>query len=111
MDPMVYRQAIFALLVTQLVSNAEVRFNRDIRPIMSDTCFRCHGFDSKTRMAGLRLDRREEAVKTTKSGITPIVPGQPEKSAIIERIFATNPAKLMPPKHAHKELTEVQKNL
>ena len=108
---MEYRQALLVLLATQFVSNAEVRFNRDIRPIMSDTCFRCHGFDSKTRMAGLRLDRREEAVKTTKSGITPIVPGQPEKSAIIERIFATNPAKLMPPKHAHKELTEVQKNL
>ena len=77
---------------------------------MSDTCFRCHGPDSKSRMAGLRLDIRNDALKTTKSGITPIVPGDPAKSAIIQRIFAENPAKIMPPKQAHKELTEAQKN-
>jgi len=60
-------------------------------------------------MAGLRLDIRDEALKQTKSGITPIVPGDPDKSAIVQRIFATN-AKIMPPKFAHKELTEAQKN-
>src|SRR5215203_3638204 len=107
---MKYRQTIFVLFATTSGATAEVRFNRDIRPIMSDTCFRCHGFDSKTRMAGLRLDIRAEALKTTKSGVTPIVPGQPEKSAIIERVFATNPARLMPPKYAHKELTQAQKD-
>src|SRR5690242_8945662 len=88
---------------------APVRFNRDIRPIMSDTCFRCHGPDTRARMAGLRLDIREEALRTTKSGVTPIVPGAPDRSAIIERIFATNPAKIMPPQYAHKELTAAQK--
>lgn len=88
---------------------APVRFNRDIRPIMSDTCFRCHGPDTRARMAGLRLDIREEALRTTKSGVTPIVPGAPDRSAIIERIFATNPAKVMPPQYAHKELTAPQK--
>lgn len=87
-----------------------VRFNRDIRPIMSDTCFRCHGPDVKSRMAGLRLDIRQDALKPTKSGITPIVPGAPEKSAIIDRIFAANPVRIMPPKHAHKDLTEPQKD-
>ncbi|HZT38148.1 MAG TPA: DUF1553 domain-containing protein [Bryobacteraceae bacterium] len=87
----------------------EVRFNRDIRPIMSDTCFRCHGPDRSSRMANLRLDIREEALKPRKSGVTPIVPGDPEKSAIIQRIFATNPAKIMPPAYAHKELTAAQK--
>src|SRR6202790_3779348 len=86
-----------------------VRFNRDIRPIMSDTCFKCHGPDQRARMAGLRLDIRDEALRTTKSGVTPIVPGQPDQSAIIQRIFAQNPAQIMPPQFAHKELTAAQK--
>src|SRR5688572_9798549 len=64
-----------------------VQFNRDIRRIMADTCFRCHGPDAKARMAGLRLDLREEALKPNKAGIAPIVPGDPEKSGIIQRIF------------------------
>jgi hypothetical protein len=60
-------------------------------------------------MAGLRLDIREEALRTRKSGVTPIVPGHPEKSAIIDRIFSTNPARIMPPKFSEKVLTEAQK--
>ncbi len=87
----------------------EVRFNRDIRPIMSDTCFHCHGFDAKTREAGLRLDIREQAVTKTEDGVIPIVPGKPEESAIIERIFSTDKDELMPPPKAHKELTQAQK--
>lgn len=86
-----------------------VQFNRDIRPIMSDTCFRCHGPDSKTRMAGMRLDIREAALKKTRSGITPIVPGDPDKSAIVQRVFTTD-GKIMPPADAHKELTAKQKD-
>ena len=62
-------------------------------------------------MAGMRLDLREEAVKPTKSGVIPIVPGDPDKSAIIQRIFATSKAKLMPPVYAHKELSDGQKEL
>ena len=87
-----------------------VSFNRDIRPIMSNTCFQCHGPDKSSRMAGLRLDLRDEATKTSQSGITPIVPGDPGKSAIVERIFTGNTAKVMPPKYSHKELTPVQKD-
>jgi hypothetical protein len=85
-----------------------VSFNRDIRPIMSDTCFRCHGPDKNARMAGMRLDIREEAIKPTHSARIPIVPGDPDKSEIVERIFATG-AKTMPPAYAHKVLTEKQK--
>lgn len=85
-----------------------VSFNRDIRPIMSDTCFRCHGPDKSSRMAGMRLDIRDEALKPTRSKVIPIVPGDIEKSAIVQRVFATN-GKIMPPKFAHKELTQKQK--
>jgi len=77
-------------------AHAEVRFNRDIRPIMAETCFRCHGPDKSSRMAGMRLDIRDEALKLTQRGTVPIVPGDPEKSGIIQRIFA-DPARVMPP--------------
>lgn len=90
---------------------AEVSFNRDIRPILSDTCFRCHGPDQKTRMAGLRLDIREDALKPTLTKAIPIVPGDPDKSAIIQRIYSRDAVRLMPPRYAHKELSESQKRL
>jgi uncharacterized protein DUF1553/uncharacterized protein DUF1549/cytochrome c len=89
----------------------KVSFNRDIRPIFSDTCFRCHGPDKNARKAGLRLDVREEAIVKRKSGVTPIVPGKPEESEIINRIFAGDELELMPPKDAHKTLTAKQKEL
>ena len=92
-----------------LSAPAQVRFNRDIRPIMADTCFRCHGPDKNARMAGMRLDIRDEALKPTRSGIIPIVPGDPDHSAIIQRIFANGP-RIMPPAFAHKELTAAQKD-
>src|SRR5439155_1224829 len=85
-----------------------VSFNRDVRPIMSDTCFRCHGPDRSARKADMRLDLRDEATRPTRSGRTPIVPGDPDKSQIIARIFATG-ANVMPPTYAHKELTQTQK--
>src|SRR2546428_11746487 len=87
-----------------------ISFNRDVRPIMSDTCFRCHGPDRNARKADMRLDIREEAVKPTRSGHAPIVPGDPDKSEIITRIFSTG-ASVMPPKSAHKELTPAQKDI
>src|SRR5438128_3490691 len=98
---------VLALLAAG-AAHSEVRFNRDIRPIMSDTCFRCHGPDKSSRMAGMRLDIREEALKPNKHGLIPIVPGDPDKSEIIQRVFATD-SKIMPPPFAHKELTEAQK--
>jgi hypothetical protein len=100
---------LFALAVSAVAMNAQVQFNRDIRPIMAETCFRCHGPDKSSRMAGMRLDIREEALKPTATGAIPIVPGDPEKSAIVQRVFATN-ARIMPPVFAHKELTQAQKD-
>ncbi len=88
-----------------------VQFNRDIRPIMSDTCFHCHGPDKNSRKGGMRLDIREEALKPAKSGAIPIVPGKPEESEIIKRLFTSDKDDLMPPPEAHKELTSAQKEL
>ncbi len=90
-------------------ANSAVDFNRDIRPIMSDTCFRCHGHDPSSRMANMRLDLRDEAIKPLKNGKIPIVPGHPEQSEIIQRIF-DKPGHQMPPDFAHKPLTEAQKD-
>ncbi|MBM3774338.1 MAG: DUF1549 domain-containing protein, partial [Acidobacteria bacterium] len=105
-----FRRLSLSLLLFAAATAAEVSFNRDIRPVMSDTCFRCHGPDKNARMAGLRLDIREEALKKTASGAVPIVPGKPEASAMVERVFAEG-ARIMPPKYAHKELTAAQKEL
>jgi hypothetical protein len=90
-------------------ANSAVDFNRDIRPIMSDTCFRCHGHDPSSRMANMRLDLRDEATKPLKNGKIPIVPAHPEQSEIIQRIFDKN-GHQMPPDFAHKPLTEGQKD-
>ncbi len=106
-------KAAKALIIFFLAASAHgadtVRFNRDIRPIMSDTCFRCHGPDKNARLADLRLDIREEALKKTDSGVIPIVPGKPEESEIIRRVFSEDPAQIMPPEFSHKVLTQKQK--
>ena len=97
----------FAAVIT--AAPEKISFNRDIRPIMSDTCFHCHGFDAKTREAGMRLDQRDEALKPTKTEALPIVPGKPDDSEIISRIFDDSDP--MPPVDAHKPLTAAQKEL
>jgi hypothetical protein len=88
-----------------------ISFNRDIRPIFSDACYACHGPDRNARKAGLRLDLREEALKKTRSGAIPIVPGKPDESEIVRRIFAADRHEIMPPEEAHKTLTEQQKEM
>ncbi|MCX6610625.1 MAG: PSD1 and planctomycete cytochrome C domain-containing protein, partial [Acidobacteria bacterium] len=104
------RLFVFLALSAPVLAQSPVSFNRDIRPIMADTCFRCHGPDQSSRMANLRLDIREEATKANRAGRTPIVPGNPDQSQIIARVFHANPARLMPPPSAHKELTDKQKD-
>src|ERR1041384_5389402 len=101
---MLFRSVFLAAAVLSAVANAQVQFNRDIRPIMAETCFRCHGPDKNSRMAGMRLDIREEALKPTARGVTPIVPGDPEKSAIVQPVFATG-ARIMPPAFANTRCT------
>lgn len=84
----------------------KLQFNRDIRPILVDRCFACHGPDANHREADLRLDDRESAVESLA-----IVPGKADESAIIKRILSDNPKRIMPPPHANKPLTAEQKQL
>lgn len=103
--------AVFVILALATPAGAaeKVRFNRDVRPILSDTCFHCHGPDEKERKGGLRLDLRAEAIKPAKSGATAIVPGKPEHSEIINRILSKDEEEVMPPNKLHKNLTPAQK--
>jgi len=84
----------------------DIQFNRDIRPILSENCFLCHGPDKNTRQAGLRLDVREPALEKGA-----IVPGDPEASKIAQRIHAGNEMLRMPPVWSGKKLKPEQKQL
>ena len=86
-------------------------FNRDIRPILSDKCFACHGFDAKKREAGLRLDQPESAFKPNKEGNRAIVAGKPEESMVWQRISSLDLDEMMPPPDSHKTLEEAEKAL
>ena len=87
-------------------SAADVAFNDDIRSILVENCFSCHGADSAGRKAELRLDLRDEAVE---SGA--IVPGDPDSSVMLDRIFSDDPEEVMPPPALKKVLTAEQKEL
>src|SRR5213595_706547 len=87
-----------------------VDFQRQIRPILSDNCFHCHGPDKNTRMADLRLDTRE-GVFTARENGTPIVPGNPQASLLYQRITEEDSARRMPPESSRKMLTPEQKDI
>jgi Protein of unknown function (DUF1553)/Protein of unknown function (DUF1549)/Planctomycete cytochrome C/Concanavalin A-like lectin/glucanases superfamily len=84
-----------------------ILFDRDVRPILSDNCFACHGADPNKRKAKLRLDQSESAVVI--KGV--IVPGKPEKSEVIKRIFSTNTDEQMPPPASNRHLNSRQKEI
>jgi hypothetical protein len=79
-----------------------IDFNRDIRPIISDNCFACHGFDKEARKGDLRLDQREAAT-ADRGGYAAIVPGNPAESALIQRVTSTDSDSIMPPAGSHKK--------
>jgi hypothetical protein len=95
----------------ELVAGQRLDFNRDIRPILSDRCFACHGPDAEDRQAGLRLDDRAAAVAALQSGGTAIVPGKPEASEIIARVTNTDPDVIMPPPHVNKPVTPAEADI
>jgi len=93
-----------SLLAVEPPVPVQIEFNRDVRPILSDNCFYCHGPDKNHREADLRLDLRDEAI-TAKA----IVPGKTSESELIARIVTDDEDDLMPPPDSHKKLTERQK--
>lgn len=84
----------------------KLRYNRDIRPILSDNCFACHGPDKNHREADLRLDVREAAIE-----MKAIIPGKPESSAILKRLNTHDEDDMMPPPEFKKTLTQEQKKM
>src|SRR5215467_12315107 len=88
----------------------DIDFNWQVRPILSDNCFRCHGPDAKSRKVGLRLDLPETAYGELpeNKGKYAIVPGKPSSSELIRRITSTDPKVRMPPAETHKTLTDAQ---
>lgn len=88
-----------------------VQFDRDIRPILSDHCFACHGPDGAKRKGGLRLDTREGVLGSAKDGGQVVVPGQPAQSVLIRRIAPADALEVMPPPRSGKPLTTAQVDL
>ena len=88
-----------------------VEFNRDIRPILSDNCFHCHGPDKAQRKADLRLDTEEGAFAELESGGHAIVRGNVSESELVRRIMSEDDDERMPPPDSGRKLTPAQKGL
>jgi hypothetical protein len=88
--------------------SGSLSFNRDIRPILADKCFNCHGPDATQRKAKLRLDRPETATAPAASGSPAIVPGKPEESELYLRIISTDADEKMPPAKTGKPITSAE---
>ncbi|MFM8469154.1 MAG: DUF1549 domain-containing protein, partial [Limisphaerales bacterium] len=97
------------LLVPHADAAPKLDFNRDVRPILSDNCFACHGPDTQKIKGGLRLDLKDAAFKPGKSGALALVPGKPDKSELVKRVATKDPHDLMPPPDSGKQLTTAQK--
>lgn len=101
---------IVAILLGHIAALAgELSYNRDIRPILSENCFACHGPDSAARKGNLRLDHFSDAVAPRKDGKLAIVPGKPEQSEVIHRVFTTDEDDVMPPLKSRKVLKQTEK--
>jgi hypothetical protein len=97
-----------ALLVVSSAQASSLSFNRDIRPILSENCFACHGFDASKRKAKLRLDNAEGALAANAEGRRAIVPGKPLQSQAYLRLISEDKDELMPPPESHKKLSAAQ---
>ncbi len=110
-----FRMVLFVLIcgMSPLLAGAEPAgdqppdFGRDVRPILSEACFHCHGPSEASREAGLRLDVAEEAT-ADRDGDPAIVPGHPEESLVFERLLSDDPHERMPPAESEKKITPEQ---
>jgi len=104
--------AVLALLTAAPAMAAGlVDFNREVRPVLSDRCYACHGPDATSLKGGLRLDLREQATAPAKSGATAIVPGRPDQSELVRRLDAPDADERMPPEDSHKSLNAAEKDM
>jgi len=92
------------------VAEAPVNFERDIRPILSDNCFHCHGPDEAERKAGIRLDTKEGLFASIDNGHV-IAPGEPDNSLLIYRVYAVDPDEAMPPAESKKKFGDKERAL
>jgi len=93
---------LVAVLCATATADERIDFNRQIRPILSDRCFQCHGPDEEERYGGFRLDVREGATVEADSGSVPIVPGKPDESELLHRVLSDDESIQMPPPEANK---------
>lgn len=101
----------FATISSQTGQQEQISFNRDIRPILSENCYLCHGPDANTREAELRLDIEAKAFVAHGEFDPAIVRGNPEESPLYKRITSLKKSDIMPPPDSHKSLTDPQKRL
>ncbi|MBI3416456.1 MAG: PSD1 domain-containing protein [Verrucomicrobia bacterium] len=100
-----------ARLDSAAAPSASPDFTREVRPILSRNCFKCHGPDDAARKSKLRLDVREQALQPAKSGAVAIVPGNVEKSELVKRIFSADADEVMPPPSTKTQLTSSEKEI
>ena len=103
---MAFFASLFALTSNSIhAADRKIEFNRDVRPILSNNCFLCHGPDQKTVGGGLRLDKQDSAFGKLESGHTAIVPNDISAGELVKRITSANPDEQMPPQASGKSLT------
>jgi hypothetical protein len=99
---------LLAIVLLAVPASAQtVDFNRDVRPILSNNCFACHGPDEKVRKAELRLDTREGALAKIDDHFA-VVPGKPELSELLKRVSSDKASQLMPPAKTGKKLSKAE---
>ena len=100
--------AVLWCLANQNANAQVLEFDRDVRPILSEHCFACHGPDASKLKAGLRMDRKESVFSQLESGATAVVTGLPNDSEMIRRIGSHDPEQVMPPPEEGKALTTIK---
>jgi hypothetical protein len=109
MNPKRFITGALLVALSTAVSTRAVDFNREVRPLLAQQCFACHGMDDHARKGKLRLDLPDSAHGAGKSGEIAIVPGRPEESELIRRILSADEDEMMPPPHTKKFLSEKEK--